>query len=121
MTAPPLPRLIPRSPYGVSFRVEVLLSKFQYAQPTHRHLEDLGDLALTASPGTVAGGLRAIAPLLEPIMAGFYEKQMTETLFHNDETRWEVFVALEGKVGSRWYLMGDPLRIGDLLRPRSES
>ena len=104
MTAPPLPRLIPRSPYGVSFRVEVLLSKFQYAQPTHRHLEDLGDLALTASPGTVAGGLRAIAPLLEPIMAGFYEKQMTETLFHNDETRWEVFVALEGKVGSRWYL-----------------
>jgi transposase len=84
--------------------VEVLLSKFQYAQPTHRHLEDLGDLALTASPGTVAGGLRAIAPLFEPIMEGFYEKQMTETLFHNDETRWEVFVELEGKVGSRWYL-----------------
>jgi transposase len=104
ITAPPPPRLIPRSPYGVSFWVEVLLSKFQYAQPTHRHLEDLGDLALTASPGTVAGGLRAIAPLFEPIMEGFYEKQMTETLFHNDETRWEVFVALEGKVGSRWYL-----------------
>jgi transposase len=29
---------------------------------------------------------------------------MTETLFHNDETRWEVFVELEDKVGSRWYL-----------------
>ncbi len=24
-------------------------------------------------------------------MDGLYEKQMTETLFHNDETRWEVF------------------------------
>jgi transposase len=104
MTAPPPPRLIPRSPYGVSFWAEILLSKFQYGQPTHRHLEDLGDLALAASPGTVAGGLRAIAALFEPIMEGFYEKQMTETLFHNDETRWEVFVEVEGKVGSRWYL-----------------
>jgi transposase len=104
MTAPPPPRLIPRSPYGVSFWVEVLLNKFQYAQPTQRHLQDLRDRALAASPGTVAGGLRAIAPLFEPIMEGLYQQQMTETLFHNDETRWEVFVELEGKVGSRWYL-----------------
>jgi transposase len=29
---------------------------------------------------------------------------MTEQLFHNDETRWEVFVEIEGKVGTRWYL-----------------
>ena len=29
---------------------------------------------------------------------------MTETLFHNDETRWEVFVELTDKVGTRWYL-----------------
>ena len=37
-------------------------------------------------------------------MEGFYQKQMTEALFHNDETRWEVFVEMEGKVGHRWYL-----------------
>jgi transposase len=29
---------------------------------------------------------------------------MSEKLFHNDETRWEVFVDIEGKVGTRWYL-----------------
>jgi transposase len=29
---------------------------------------------------------------------------MSEVLFHNDETRWEVFVEVEGKVGTRWYL-----------------
>ena len=104
ITAPPPPRLIPRSPYQVSFWVEVLLSKFHYAQPTHRYLQDLGDQALPVSPGTVAGGLQAIAPLFEPIMAALYQKQMTEPLFFNDETRWEVFVELEGKVGSRWYL-----------------
>ena len=104
ITSPPPSRLIPRSPYPVSFWVEVLLSKYRYAQPTHRYLQDLCDRALPVSPGTVAGGLRAIAPLFEPIMEGLYQKQMTETLFHNDETRWEVFVELADKVGTRWYL-----------------
>jgi len=104
ITAPSLPRLIPRSPYQVSFWVEILLSKFHYAQPTHRYLEDLSDQALPVSPGTVAGGLQKLAPLFKPIMDEFYQKQMTEALFHNDETRWEVFVEMEGKVGTRWYL-----------------
>jgi len=104
ITASPPPRLIPRSPYGIGFWVEVLLSKFQYSQPTHRHLQDLNDRSLPVSPGTVAGGLQTIAPLFKPIMEGLYQKQMTEALFHNDETRWEVFVEMEGKVGHRWYL-----------------
>ncbi len=104
ITAPPLPRLIPRSPYQVSFWVEILLSKFHYAQPTHRYLEDLADQALPVSPGSVTGGLQKLAPLFEPVLEKHHQKQMTETLFHNDETRWEVFVEMEGKVGSRWYL-----------------
>jgi transposase len=104
ITAPPPPRIIPRSPYGVSFWVDVLLSKFQYSQPTHRHLQDLNDRSLPVSPGTVAGGLQTITPLFKPIMEGLYQQQMTEALFHNDETRWEVFVEIEGKVGHRWYL-----------------
>jgi len=104
ITAGQLPRLIPRSPYLVSFWVEVMLSKFHYAQPTNRYLQDLSDQALDVSPGTVAGGLRQLAPLFEPMMDALYQKQMTESLFHNDETRWEVFVELEGKVGTRWYL-----------------
>ncbi len=29
---------------------------------------------------------------------------MTEQLFHNDETGWKVFEAIEGKVGYGWYL-----------------
>jgi len=101
---PPPPRLIPRSPYPVSFWVEVLLRKFSYGQPTHRYLQDLSDLAFPVSPGTVAGGLKQLTKLFEPIKKKLYQKQMTETLFHNDETRWEVFVETEGKVGTRWYL-----------------
>ncbi|MDH5515553.1 MAG: IS66 family transposase, partial [Gammaproteobacteria bacterium] len=64
----------------------------------------LADLAFPVSPGTVAGGLKQLTKLFEPIKKKLYQKQMTETLFHNDETRWEVFVETEGKVGTRWYL-----------------
>ena len=101
---PPAPRLIPRSPYGVSFWVEVLLTKFHYGQPTHRRLQDLTDQGMPVSPGTVAGGLQRMAPLFEPLVEALYVRQMGEELFHCDETRWEVFVALAGKVGHRWFL-----------------
>ena len=104
ITAPLPPKLIPRSPYDTSFWVEILLGKFRYGQPTNRYLQDLTDQGVPVSPGTVAGGLKRIAPLFEPVLEALYCKQMTEELFHNDETRWEVFVELEGKVGHRWYL-----------------
>jgi transposase len=96
--------LIPRSNYEVSFWVEVILSKYRYGQPTNRHLQDLRDQGLPVSPGTVAGGLQSLAPLFEPVLEALYCQQMSEQLFHNDETRWEVFVQIEGKVGTRWYL-----------------
>ena len=102
--APPPPRLIARSNYGVSFWVAVILSKYRYGQPSNRSLQDLSDQGLPVSPGTLAGGLQALAPLFEPVLEALYCKQMSEQLFHNDETRWEVFVEIEGKVGTRWYL-----------------
>ncbi len=46
ITAPAPPKLIPRSPYGVSFWVEVILGKYRYGQPTHRYLQDLRDQGL---------------------------------------------------------------------------
>ncbi|MCP3877760.1 MAG: transposase, partial [Sulfitobacter sp.] len=104
ITAPPPPRLIPRSDYGVSFWVEVILGKYRYGQPSNRHLQDLKDQGLPVSPGTLAGGLQTLATLFEPVLEALYCKQMSERLFHNDETRWEVFVEIEGKVGTRWYL-----------------
>ncbi len=104
ITAPPPPRLIPHSPYGVSFWVEVILRKYRYGQPSNRYLTDLSDQGLPVSPGTLAGGLQKLAPLFDPIQEALYCKQMSEELFHNDETRWEVFVQIEGKQGTRWYL-----------------
>jgi transposase len=72
LTAAPPPRLIPRSHYDVSLWVEVILSKYRYGQPSNRYLQDLGDQGLPVSPGTLAGGLRALAPLFEPVLEALY-------------------------------------------------
>jgi transposase len=104
VTAPPAPRLIPKSPFGVSVWTEVLLDKYLYGRPTARLCQALQHHGVPLSPGTVTDGLRKITPLFEPSMQALRERQMGEKLFHGDETRWEVFAALAGKVGHRWYL-----------------
>ena len=104
ITAPPPARLIPKGKYGISVWVHLLLSKFLYGQPTHRLLQDLSDLGLTLSAGTLTGGLQAIAPLFKPLEAALLTKLRSESHWHADETRWMVFDEIEGKSGHRWYL-----------------
>ena len=104
ITAPPAPRLIPKSPLGVSVWVEVLLQKYQYAIPTNRLCTDFKTLGAPISQGTITGGLQQLAPLFEPLSEALMERHLTERLFHGDETRWKVFQAVEGKIGHRWYL-----------------
>jgi transposase len=104
VTAPPAPRLLPKSPLGVSVWTEVLLDKYLYGRPTARLCQALQHHGVPLSQGTVTDGLRKITPLFEPVVQALRERQMGEKLFHGDETRWEVFAALEGKVGHRWYL-----------------
>ena len=104
ITAPPAQRLLPKTPLGVSVWTAVLLDKYLYARPTHRLCEAFRQLGLSLAQGTLTDGLRRLAPLFVPVMEALREKQMSEALFHNDETRWEVFEEVPGKHGHRWYL-----------------
>lgn len=104
ITAPPPARLIARGKYGISVWVHLLLSKFVYGQPTHRLLQDLADSGLNLSAGTLTGGLQTLAPLFAPVEAAWLTQLRSEAHWHADETRWMVFIELEGKVGHRWYL-----------------
>jgi transposase len=104
VTAPPAPRLIPKSPLGVSVWTMVLLDKYLYGRPTHRFCEELRHYGLPLAQGTLTDGLQRIAGLFEPVVQALYTRQMSEKLFHGDETRWEVFEEVEGKTGHRWYL-----------------
>lgn len=104
ITAPVVPKLIPKSPYGNSIWEEILLSKFLHAQPVNRTLNDFKSFGLTISAGTITDNLKKLTPLFKPVYKAFHQQQMTENRFHNDETRWEVYEQIEGKTGHRWYL-----------------
>ena len=53
----------------MSVWVSVLLDKFLYGRPSHRLLQDLSDHGLNMSPGTLAGGLHALARALTDVQA----------------------------------------------------
>lgn len=104
VTAPPPARLIPKSPFGVSIWVEVLLDKYLSYRPTHRLLADWRSRGLDLAAGSVTGGLQALLPLFEPLYDALVQRSQQQTLWHADETRWLVFADVQGKVGYRWYL-----------------
>ncbi len=104
VTAPPAPRVIPKSPLGVSVWTMVLLDKYLYSRPTHRLCQELEHYGLHLSQGTLTDGLQRLKVVFELLIPVLYERQMTEKLFHGDETRWAVFEEIEGKTGHRWYL-----------------
>jgi len=104
VTAPAPANLIERGKFGVSIWSTVLLDKFLYGRPSARLLQDLAGHGLNMSPGTLAGGLQALAPLFEPLEQALVAKLRSQAYWHADETRWAVFVELEGKVGHRWYM-----------------
>jgi transposase len=104
VTAPPPPRLIPKSNLGVSIWVAVLLDKYLFYRPTYRLLADWETLGLNLSLGTLTDGLKRLTPLFEPVYEALVKRSQGQALWHADETRWLVFALIEGKVGYRWYL-----------------
>jgi transposase len=104
VTAPPAPRVIPKSILGVSLLVELLVDKYLSYRPTYRLLADLTTRDLDLSLGTVTDALRRLLPLFEPVYEALAAHSRRQPLWHGDETRWLVFATVEGKVGFRWYL-----------------
>jgi transposase len=104
LTAPPPPKLIPKGRYGISVWVEILLDKYHSYRPTERLLASWRLLGLDLAPGTVTDGLQRLGVLLRPIYEALKQRNPRGDLHQGDETRWPVFVALEGKEGFGWWL-----------------
>jgi transposase len=102
--APAAARVIPRSRFGVSIWVTVLLDKFLYHRPTARLLDDLRSHGLDLSAGTITDDLKRLAFLFEPLYQELINRNRTLALWNADETRWPVFQVVAGKVGYRWYM-----------------
>lgn len=104
VTAPPAPRVIPKSLLGVTVWVAALLDKYLFCRPTYRLLADLKTHGLDLSLGTVTDGLQRPLPLFEPVYEALAAHSRRQPPWHADETRWQVFATVEGQVGFRWYL-----------------
>jgi transposase len=103
-TAAPAPKLIPKGLLGVSVWVEILLDKFAGHRPTERLLLQWRLLGLDVSAGTVTGGLERLEPLFQPLYDALLFRNAQSAFAQADETRWMVFIDLEGKTGYRWWL-----------------
>jgi transposase len=104
LTAPPPPKLIPKGRYGISVWVEILLDKYFSYRPTERLLASWRLFGLDLAPGTVTDGLKQLEVLLRPIDEALKKRNRQGDLHQGDETRWRVFIALEGKQGYVWWL-----------------
>jgi transposase len=104
VTAPPAPKLIPKGLLGVSVWVEILLDKFASHRPTERLLSQWRWLGLDVAAGTVAGGLERLESLFQPVYDALRARNAQAAFAQADETRWMVFIDLDGKTGHRWWL-----------------
>ena len=68
ITAPPVPKIIPKSQTGVSVLTEVLVKKHQHSIPINRIIEEFAQQGMPIAAGTITGDLKKIAPLFEPLI-----------------------------------------------------
>ena len=90
VSAPPEPRLFPRTLYGTSFWARFLFEHCACFRPVHRVAAWMSAQGLTVSPGTLADSLKRFVPLFEPVAKAILAHQNKAALRHADETGWRV-------------------------------
>ena len=90
VTAPPVARLFPGTPYGVSVWARFLFELCACLRPLSQVAVWLADQGLAISPGTLADSLKRFVALLEPLAEAILAHQNRTAVRHADETGWRV-------------------------------
>ena len=90
VTAPPVPRLFPRTPYGISFWARFLFEHCACFRPVRRVAAWFSSHGLAVSAGTLANSRKRFAALFETLYEAILAHQNDATLRHADETSWRV-------------------------------
>jgi transposase len=104
ITAPVPAKLIPKGKFSVESWVKFLLDKYQFQLPVARQVKQLAQLDLALAASTVHGGFQRLADYLRPLYEAFLTQLRTASHLHADETRWQLFEEVEGKISQRWWL-----------------
>jgi transposase len=100
VTAPPPPKLYPRTDIGNSLWVRLIVQKFLHGVPTNRTLKDLSLTGFDLAQGTVTGGFKIIGHLLEPLYEQIANRCRACDLWNADETSWRIF----NGSSTKWWL-----------------
>lgn len=103
LVAPPVPKPIGRGRFTSGFLARLLVEKFVLGRPAHRIVAALAHDGLDLAEGTLAGVFAACAPLLAPLAELITGRNAAAAHLHVDETRWQVYAAVEGKDSHRWW------------------
>ena len=90
VSAPPVPRLFPRTLYGTSFWARFLFEHCACLRPVHRVAAWMSGQGLAVSPGTLANSPKRFVSLFEPLAEAILAHQSKAALRHADETSWRV-------------------------------
>ena len=82
----------------------LLYLKFVLGLPVTRIARMLAAEGLVVPEGTLAGVLKALAGLLEPVETAIVARNAAATHVHADETTWRVYEHLEDSTGHKWWL-----------------
>jgi transposase len=93
ITAPPPPKLYPRTTIGNTLWVYLVVQKFLHGIPTNRTLKDLSLYGFSLAEGTVTGGLKIIDGLLAKLYEEIIKHCRAADLWNADETTWHIFDA----------------------------
>lgn len=104
VVTPPPAKLIPKGMFSIDFWVHILAEKFLFQRPMSRILQTLTMEGLHVSQGTITGGLEKIKEMVYPLYTRILERSRRAKHWHMDETRWMMFVVVDGKTGYRWWL-----------------
>jgi transposase len=104
ITAPVPPKVIPKGKFSPASWVKFLLDKYQFQLPVARQVKQLAQLDLPVAESTIHGGFQRLADFLLPLYEAFLTQLRTASHLHADETRWQLFEEVEGKIGQRWWL-----------------
>ena len=102
--APPAPRVIPKGLFTAGFLARLLHEKYVLGRPVHRIVAALAAEGLDVAPGTLAGELKQVAPLLAPWAQAIAAHARQAGHAHCDETSWQVFEDVADKENHRWWL-----------------
>ena len=124
VTAPPPPRLYPGTTLHNTMWVYLAVMKYLNGEPPNRTLKHLSLNGLPLSAGTVVGGFKVIATLLDPLYEAIVTRCQGADLWNADETTQPVFEDDEGNRNKKrwwiWVIASDDAVVYILDRSRSK-